>query len=97
MDALSAVSLGMTIVFTGIGATWVLSNKISSMKAELSKEITALRLDLEKAKTEVTVLRTQEEAKAEKLQQMWQWWLKTIEKGWIANFEPKTKGAASGG
>jgi hypothetical protein len=73
-------SATVAIVGAIVGAAFRLSNSMSSLKEGLSTEISALKL-------EVAVLREREQQRGEKVEQMYQWWLKSIENGWIAHMK----------
>lgn len=56
-------------------ATWVLSNKINAVKADVLREVAQLKLDL-------AVLKKSEENRDEKINRMWEWWMEALRNGW---------------
>lgn len=75
----------LPIISAIVGGVWVLRNNLASIKNEFANDMQSLRTELAKATTEVAVLREREDARAEKTDKMWEWWLKAIEHGWIAH------------
>jgi hypothetical protein len=78
-------SVTIALVSAIAGASWKISSAMGKLRAELTTEMVNL-------KTEVAVMREREQQRGEKVEQMYQWWLKTIENGWIAHM----KGIAAG-
>lgn len=77
----------LPIVTAIVAGVWVLRNSLTSLEAKFSSELSALRVELTSTKTEVAVLREREDARAEKTDKMWEWWLLAIEHGWIAHIK----------
>jgi hypothetical protein len=73
LQLLSAIG---TIIGSVAFATWVLSNKISTMRSDIVAELALLKTDL-------AVMKNSAEARDEKINKMWAWWLTALERGWV--------------
>lgn len=74
--ALQLLSAIGTIVASVVFATWVLSNKIAASQATIMAKVSQVETALE-------VLKAKEEARDEKINKMWAWWMTALERGWI--------------
>jgi hypothetical protein len=74
--ALQLLSAIGTIVASVVFATWVLSNKIASSEARIMSKVNEMQTDL-------AVMKAKEEARDEKINKMWSWWMTALERGWI--------------
>ena len=74
--ALQLLSAIGTIMASVTFATWVLSNKIANSEAKIMARVAEMQTDL-------AVMKAKEEARDEKINKMWQWWMTALERGWI--------------
>lgn len=70
-----------------IGAVWVLSNRINAGNAELTAKFYASVLDLtsniNKLQVDIATMKRGEEARDEKINELWKWRLKELEDGYV--------------
>jgi hypothetical protein len=74
--ALQLLSAIGTIIASVTFATWVLSNKIANSEAKIMARVAEMQTDL-------AVMKAKEEARDEKINKMWAWWMTALERGWI--------------
>lgn len=91
-EAIAGLIFGfVSVIGVFITGTWVLSNKINSTRDSLSAELASTRSELNAKismlEQELAVMKQREDNRGEKLDQMWRWWLKTIENGWMAHMK----------
>jgi hypothetical protein len=92
--AIALGSLLVTIFTSVIVATWILRGYINSVKTELSKENADLKLELSSIRGQLEVQKVTEDHRTEKVNQMYAWWMKFIENGWVAQMkQQKANGA----
>lgn len=79
------IGVAITLVCTLIGAAWKLASKIDQNRADVLAEVANLNLKIAQMQTELAVMREREEQRAQKIEQMWKWWLMSLERGWMAH------------
>lgn len=85
------ISALVAMVSSVILAVWVLSNKIGTTRSEMVKEVATTRSEIvgeiATLKTDLAVMKKSEEARDEKINKMWQWWLESLENGWRSHMK----------
>lgn len=85
----------MSVIGSLIFATWILSNKIGSIKTDLTAKIavmeSTLTAKIQSLQTELAVMKKSEEGRDEKIAKMWEWWLKSLEQGWTAHMKTRSR------
>jgi hypothetical protein len=97
LDAGTLIGCTVTLVIAVIGATWALAAKINSVREGQAKDSLLLRTKLSEMETKLAVMNERESQRAEKIDQMWKWWLSSIEGGWIAHMKSQVEGAGRRG
>jgi hypothetical protein len=81
----------VTIIGGVISATAFVINKFNTSKSEITTQFSAshqaLLAEISGMKTTLAVMEEREKNEGAKIEQMWQWWLKSIENGWIAEMK----------
>jgi len=89
--ALQLLSAIGTIMASVAFATWVLSNKLSTTKTDLSDKLTGAKAELmtkvSDLQTDIAVMKANEKARDEKTDKMWSWWMTALEQGWIKHMK----------
>lgn len=83
-EVIALIGLAATLLTSSVIATWVLSNKIANTKVSIVSEIAQVKTDL-------GILKEKEAARDDKINQMWAWWLKALERGWTSHMEHQDK------
>lgn len=85
------VTCTISIIIALIGATWALSSKLNAVRSDVTKEVAGLRSEIGELRTELAVMKESEKRTAEKTEQMWKWWLTSIERGWMSHMESQVE------